>query len=316
MGAGANVNAFFGIMTMLIAVPTGVKVFNWLFTMYQGRVHFTTPMLWFLGFVTTFTIGGMAGVLMSVPPVDFQVHNSLFLVAHFHSVIIGGVLFGFFAAIAYWFPKVTGFLLNEKYGRWAFWCWFVGFLLAFLPLYVLGLMGATRRLNHYTEAAWHPFFLVASLGAAFITLGVVFQLIQFYVSFRDREKNRDLTGDPWNGRTLEWSIPSPPEEYNFAVLPEVDSRDAFWKMKQSNAKRAKPVYEAIVIPKPSAIPVILGAFAFLFCFAITWHILWATILGLVGVIGSMITRLADPHTDHVMSPAEVAACEAKHARPL
>src|SRR4051812_43060315 len=203
MGAGANVNAFFGIMTMLIAVPTGVKIFNWLFTMYRGRVRFTTPMLWFLGFVATFTIGGMAGVLMAVPPADFQLHNSLFLVAHFHTMIIGGVVFGYFAGLTYWFPKIFGFRLNERLGRYAFWCWLVGFLLAFVPLYILGFMGATRRLDHYDASlGWQQLFIVAALGVAIIVAGIGFQALQLIVSIKDRAKNRDITGDPWDARTL------------------------------------------------------------------------------------------------------------------
>ena len=192
MGAGASVNTFFGIMTMLIAIPTGAKIFNWLFTMYRGRVHFKTPMLWFLGFVFIFTTGGMTGVLMSIAPVDFQMHNSLFLVAHFHSMVIGGVLFGFFAGVTYWFPKFVGFTLNEKFGRYAFWCWFIGFLLAFMPLYVLGLMGAVRRLNHYgLDTGWHPLFVVAALGLCVIALGVGFQVLQIIHSIKERKKNRD-----------------------------------------------------------------------------------------------------------------------------
>nr|NGX27221.1 Cytochrome bo(3) ubiquinol oxidase subunit 1 [Chlamydiota bacterium] len=228
MGAGANVNAFFGIMTMIISVPTGVKVFNWLFTMYRGRVLFTTPMYWFLGFIVTFTVGGMAGVLMSIPGADFQMHNSLFLIAHFHSVIIGGVVFGFFAGYSYWFPKFLGFKLNEKLGKCAFWCWLIGFLVAFLPLYLLGLMGATRRLNHYDVLGWQPLFIVAALGVILILAGVGFQVLQVIVSVKQRKENQDTTGDPWNGRTLEWTTTSPPPFYNYAIIPEVHQRDPFW----------------------------------------------------------------------------------------
>jgi cytochrome o ubiquinol oxidase subunit 1 len=221
MGAGANVNAFFGIMTMVIAIPTGVKVFNWLFTMYRGRIRFNTPMLWFMGFVVTFTIGGVTGVMMSVPPADFQLHNSLFLVAHFHNMVIGGVVFGYFAGISYWFPKVFGFTLNERLGRYAFWCWIIGFATAFLPLYALGFMGATRRLDHYDSSmGWQSLFIVAGVGALIIGLGVVMQILQFIVSIKDRNKNRDTTGDPWNGRTLEWSTSSPAPVYNFAHLKD------------------------------------------------------------------------------------------------
>src|SRR3990167_5933747 len=235
MGAGGNVNAFFGIATMIIAIPTGVKIFNWLFTMYRGRVTFTTPMLWTIAFMTTFVIGGMTGVMMAVPVIDFQTHNSLFLVAHFHNAIIGGVLFGYLAGFSYWFPKAFGFKLNETLGKCAFWCWIVGFYTAFMPLYALGLMGMTRRLSHYDAATgWHPYLVVAAVGASIIAIGFIFQVVQLVVSFINREQYRDNTGDSWDGRTLEWSIPSPAPFYNFAVIPKVYSRDAFWEAKQQN----------------------------------------------------------------------------------
>ena len=232
MGAGADVNAIFGIATMIIAVPTGVKVFNWLFTMYGGRVVFATPMLWSIGFMVTFVVGGMTGVLLAVPPADFVLHNSLFLVAHFHNVIIGGVLFGAFAGYTYWFPKAFGFRLHEGLGKAAFWCWFIGFYVAFMPLYVLGLMGMTRRMQHYDVPAWHPWLLVAAAGAAVILAGIVLQIVQLAVSIRRREQLRDVTGDPWNGRSLEWATASPPPAFNFAVLPQVEGGDAYWGIKQ------------------------------------------------------------------------------------
>ena len=167
-------------MTMIIAVPTGVKVFNWLFTLYGGRVRFTTPLLWTLGFMCTFVIGGMTGVLLAIPPADFVLHNSLFLVAHFHNVIIGGVLFGAFAGYIYWFPKAFGFTLHEGLGKAAFWCWLVGFYLAFMPLYALGLMGATRRMQHYHETGWQPLMLVAMAGALVILAGIALTGLQLY----------------------------------------------------------------------------------------------------------------------------------------
>src|SRR5271168_1084457 len=235
MGAGADVNAFFGIATMIIAVPTGVKIFNWLFTLYGGRIRFTVPVLWALGFMVTFVIGGMTGVLMAIPPADFVLHNSLFLIAHFHNVAIGGVVFGVMAGISYWFPKAFGFTLNERLGKAVFWCWFIGFYLAFMPLYVLGLMGATRRMQHYSNMHWQPLMLVALAGAVLILLGIALTGVQLAVSIRRRELNRDVTGDPWNGRTLEWSTPSPPPAWNFAVAPQVDRADAFWAMKQLRA---------------------------------------------------------------------------------
>jgi cytochrome o ubiquinol oxidase subunit 1 len=316
MGAGANVNAFFGIMTMVIAVPTGVKVFNWIFTMYRGRVHFTTPMMWFLGFVVTFTIGGMAGVLMSVPAVDFQIHNSLFLVAHFHTMIVGGVLFGAFAGLTYWFPKFTGFRLNETLGKLAFGCWLGGFLLAFLPLYALGMMGATRRLDHYDPSmGWRWLFIVAAMGLALILAGVGFQVLQVGVSIWQRKKNLDTTGDPWNGRTLEWSTSSPPPFYNFAVIPKIESRDPFWAAKQSG-KTETLVYEDIELPKNSPIAIFIAGFAFLFGFGLIWHIWWLAIIGIIGIIVCMVARLTDTDTEYTITASDVAALEAKRIQNL
>ncbi len=309
MGAGANVNAFFGVMTMLIAVPTGVKIFNWLFTMHRGRVLFTTPMLWFLGFVLIFTIGGMTGVMMSMAPIDFQVHNSLFLIAHFHSVIIGGVVFAFFAAFSYWFPKITGFKLNERLGRYAFWNWMVGFILAFMPLYALGLMGATRRLDHYDAATgWQPLFIVSAVGAVIIFIGIGFQILQVIVSIKERKHNRDTTGDPWNGRTLEWATPSPPQEYNFAILPHVHDRDAFWTMKHAKTTH-KPHYEDIMMPKNTPLAPLIGGFAFLMGFCLVWHIMWLAALSLAGIIICMIVRLAEKETEHLITAKRVAELE-------
>lgn len=314
MGAGANVNAFFGIMTMIIAVPTGVKVFNWLFTMYRGRIRFTTPMLWFLGFVATFTVGGVAGVLMSVPAIDFQVHNSLFLVAHFHTMIIGGVLFGAFAGFTYWFPKFAGFKLNETLGKCAFWCWLIGFLAAFLPLYILGMMGATRRLDHYDASlGWQGLFIVAGVGVMIIMVGVGFQILQLIVSYLQRGTNRDLTGDPWDGRTLEWSTTSPPPFYNFAVTPEVTDRDAFWVMKQSKKSGVlvgESTHEAIHLPKNSGAGLAIAAFSFLVGFAIIWHIWWLAALALLGIVTSLILRLSADDTHHYIAAADIAKIEA------
>ena len=308
MGAGANVNSFFGIMTMVIAIPTGVKLFNWIFTMYRGRIHFTTPMLWFMGFVVLFTIGGMAGVLLAVPPIDFQLHNSLFLVAHFHMMIIGGVVFGYFSGLTYWFPKIFGFKLNERLGAYAFWCWAVGFVLAFTPLYILGLMGATRRLDHYDASlGWRPLFVVAGVGALTVIAGIGFQILQFIVSIIQRKQNLDTTGDPWDGRTLEWSTPSPVPVYNFAVTPVVTSRDAFWESKK--LPKLAPIYEDIELPKNSPLGIFIGGFSFIFGFGVIWHI-WSIVpVGLLGVIGCIIIRSMDDHTEYVLTAAEVEQME-------
>lgn len=317
MGASPNVNAFFGIMTILIAIPTGVKIFNWLFTKFRGNIDFKTPMLWFLGFLLNFSVGGMTGVLLSVPPIDYQVHNSLFLIAHFHGVIIGGVLFGFFAGITYWFPKITGFKLDENLGHYAFWLWFVGFLVAFMPLYMLGFMGATRRLNHYeASTGWHPLFVVACVGALIILCAVGLQVLQLIVSIKNRKHYSDTTGDPWNGRTLEWSIPSPPPLYNFAIVPKVDKRDAFWEMKKNSPEPKKTHYEDIHMPKNTPIGLFIGGFSLIFGFALTWHIFWLALIGFVGAIVCLIIRLSEDDIDiHYYIPAkEVEKIETEYAK--
>jgi cytochrome o ubiquinol oxidase subunit 1 len=280
MGAGANVNAFFGIMSMIIAIPTGVKVFNWLFTLYQGRARFEVPVLWSIGFMVTFVIGGLTGVLMAVPPADFVLHNSVFLVAHFHNVIIGGVLFGAMAGYTYWFPKAFGFTLDRRLGAVSFWCWQIGFYLAFMPLYILGLLGMTRRMQHYADQSWQPYLIVAEVGAIVILCGIVATIAQLIVSIRSRERRRDLTGDPWNGRTLEWSTASPPPVYNFAVLSQVNSLDAFWAMKHARTAGVPQHYQPIEIPKNSPNGFVTAFFAVVTGFALIWHIWWMTILGL------------------------------------
>ncbi len=311
MGAGANVNAFFGIMTMIIAVPTGVKIFNWLFTMFRGRLKFTAAMHWFLGFIIVFTVGGMTGVLMSIPAVDFQVHNSLFLIAHFHFVIIGGVLFGFFAGYMYWFPKFIGFKLNESLGKAAFWCWIIGFLTAFTPLFILGFMGATRRLNYYDVAEWQPLFLVAAIGVVIIFAGVGLLVLQLFVSIKKREEYKDETGDPWNGRNLEWSTTSPPPFYNFAHIPEVHSRDAFWEMKQSKQTLAKGNYEEIHMPKNSGLGFFIGLFSFSFGFALTWHMFLIAGICSLGILTCLIWRLFQKKTDYYVSVQEIEEIESR-----
>ncbi len=305
MGAGANVNAFFGIMTAVIAVPTGVKIFNWLFTMYRGRIRFATPMLWFMGFVVMFTIGGVAGVLLSVPAIDYQVHNSLFLVAHFHMMIISGVLFGYFAGLSYWFPKIFGFRLHEGLGKIAFWCWAIGFMLAFTPLYILGLMGATRRLDHYDASlGWQQLFIVAAIGVVFVFLGVAAQVLQLVLSIWQRDQRRDFTGDPWGGRTLEWSIPSPAPEYNFTTIPMVTARDQFWVDKRAG-KTAEPKYEDILVPKNTGAGVWIGGFAFATGFGMIWHMYWLALVGVLGIMVSVIVRACNDEPEYILKAKEV-----------
>jgi cytochrome o ubiquinol oxidase subunit I len=303
MGAGADVNAFFGIMSSIIAVPTGVKVFNWLFTMFRGRIVFTTPMLFAVGFMVTFVIGGLTGVLLAVPPVNFVIHNSAFLVAHFHNVIIGGVVFGALAGIHYWFPKAFGFTLDERLGKASFWCWLIGFYL------VLGLMGMTRRLQHISDPSWQPWLLVAEVGAIVIFCGILCQIAQLYVSIRTRERRLDLTGDPWNGRTLEWSTSSPPPAYNFAVLPNVEAIDAFWHMKRAVRTPVKPAYEAIEMPRNSPAGFITAFFAAVTGFALIWHIWWMAILGLVAAAVTVLIAGWSVDREREISAGEVAQME-------
>ena len=310
MGAGADVNAIFGIASMIIAVPTGVKVFNWLFTMYGGRVVFSTPILWSLGFMVTFVVGGMTGVLLAVPPADFVLHNSLFLVAHFHNVIIGGLLFGAFAGYSYWFPKAFGFRLHEGLGKAAFWCWIIGFYVAFVPLYVLGLMGMTRRMQHYDVAAWRPWLLVAAAGAAIILAGIILQVAQLAVSIRRREELRDETGDPWNGRSLEWATPSPPPAFNFAVLPRVEGEDAYWVTKQRARRQAglgeEPHYADIEMPRNSPTGFICAFFATFMGFALIWHIWWLVALAALGAYATFVVFAWRDRAEYVI-PAETVA---------
>ena len=311
MGAGADVNAFFGIMTMFIAVPTGVQVINWLFTMFRGRIIFASPIYWFFGFISTFTFGGMAGALMALPPVDYQVHNSLFLVAHFHTMIVGGALFGIFAGFSYWFPKIAGFKLNERLGKYAFWIWLVGFFVSFTPLYILGMMGATRRLDHYdASTGWQPLFMISLVGVIIIMCGVAIQVLQIIVSIIQRKQNRDLTGDPWNGRSLEWSTPSPAPFYNFAVIPEVHGRDAFWEMKKNKQKESIK-YEDIELPKNTPLGIYLAGFVFLFGLAMVWHATLFILIGLIGSIWIVILRTFDEHSEYTLTAAEVEKIEKK-----
>jgi cytochrome o ubiquinol oxidase subunit 1 len=313
MGAGANVNAFFGIMTMIIAVPTGVKVFNWLFTLYGGEVRFTSPVYWSLGFMVTFVIGGMTGVLLAIPPADFVLHNSLFLVAHFHNVIIGGVVFGAMAGYTYWFPKAFGFTLHEGLGKASFWCWFVGFYLAFMPLYALGLMGATRRMQHYTDTSWQPLMWVALAGAVVILTGLGLTIAQLVYSIKTRHRRRDKTGDPWNGRTLEWSTASPPPPWNFTVLPQVSGIDEFWRMKHGS-KNTPPRTEypaPIHVPRSSSLGFLTAFCAVTFGFAAIWHIWWMAILGFVGAIALTLRHSWQLNTEVQVSAKELAEFETR-----
>ncbi|MEO7904895.1 MAG: cytochrome o ubiquinol oxidase subunit I [Candidatus Saccharimonadales bacterium] len=312
MGAGSHVNAFFGIMTMIIGIPTGVKIFNWLFTMFRGRIRFDSPMIWFMGFVFLFTIGGMTGIMLAVPAIDYQMHNSLFLVAHFHNMIIAGVVYGFFAGITYWWPKIFGFTLPETLGKAAAYCWIFGFVFAFFPLYILGGMGATRRLNTYDDGGWQVLFIIAGCGAALIGVGVLCQLLQVFFGIKNRAKNRDITGDPWNGRTLEWSTTSPAPHYNFAVLPHVTDRDQFWEDKRNGITTTRTDYADIHMPKNSPLGLYVAGFAFLVGFGAVWHIAWMAIVGVVGVIACLLYRLSDDNTEMTITADELRIHEQQH----
>ncbi|WP_375186052.1 cytochrome o ubiquinol oxidase subunit I [Pseudoalteromonas sp.] len=313
MGSSANVNAFFGVMTMVIAVPTGVKLFNWLFTMYRGRLRITVPVLWTLGFMVTFTIGGMTGVLLAIPGADYVLHNSLFLIAHFHNTIIGGAVFGYLAGFAFWFPKAMGFKLDESWGRRSFWCWLIGFFVAFMPLYVLGFLGMTRRLNHTNNPDWNIWLYVAAGGAVIIMFGILFQVVQLVVSFKNREQLDDTTGDPWNGHTLEWASASPPQYYNFAKIPHVDDIDAWTDMKEKGlAYKQEASYSPIHMPKNTSAGVLMSAALTTFCFAMIWHIWWLAAFGLLGAIVVFIKRCYTSDVDYYVQPDEIVELETAH----
>ena len=316
MGSGASVNSFFGITTMIISIPTGAKIFNWLFTMFRGRIKFDVPMLWTMGFMVTFVIGGMTGVLLAVPPVDFVLHNSLFLIAHFHNVIIGGVLFGLFAGITYWFPKATGYKLDEFWGKMSFWFWLIGFYFAFMPLYVLGLMGVTRRVRHFEDQSLQIWFQIAAFGAVLIAVGIAAFIIQLVVSFMRRESLKDETGDPWDGRTLEWSTSSPPPPYNFAFTPRVHELDAWWQMKQHGFQRPESGFIPIHMPKGTWAGIVLSGISVVIGFALIWHMWLLAGVSFVALIGTAIYHTFNYDRDYYIPAEEVERIEAERTRVL
>jgi cytochrome o ubiquinol oxidase subunit 1 len=316
MGSGASVNSFFGITTMIISIPTGAKIFNWLFTMYKGRIRFELPMMWTIAFMVTFTIGGMTGVLLAVPPADFVLHNSLFLVAHFHNVIIGGTLFGMFAGINYWFPKAFGFKLDKKWGTVSFWCWVVGFYFAFMPLYVLGLMGVTRRMRYFDDPNLQIWFVIAAFGAALIAAGIGAFLLQIFVSIRNREALADHSGDPWGGRTLEWATSSPPPEYNFAFTPIVHDLDAWYDMKERKHERPVTGFKSIHMPSGTGTGVVLAGLSVAFGFAMIWYIWWLAGLALAGIFGTTIFHTFNYKRDFHIPVEDVIASEDARTRQL
>ncbi|MFD1796531.1 cytochrome o ubiquinol oxidase subunit I [Paracoccus aurantiacus] len=316
MGSGASVNSFFGIATMIISIPTGAKIFNWLFTMYKGKIRYELPMMWAVAFMLTFVIGGMTGVMLAVPPADFIVHNSLFLVAHFHNVIIGGVVYGVFAGINYWWPKAFGFKMNQFWGHVSFWCWVVGFWLAFMPLYVMGLMGVTRRLRVFDDPSLQIWFAIAALGAAVIAFGIFALIMQIFTSIRDREKLRDVTGDPWDARTLEWATSSPPPAYNFAFTPVVYDVDAWHDMKEHGYKRPLSGFKPIHMPKNTGTGVVLAAISVVLGFALVWHIWWLVVLSFPALIAAAIWHTFDYNRDFYIPEATVTETEDARTKAL
>ncbi|MBA4775214.1 MAG: cytochrome o ubiquinol oxidase subunit I [Rhizobiales bacterium] len=316
MGSGASVNAFFGITTMIISIPTGAKIFNWLFTMYKGRINFDVPMLWTIGFMITFVIGGMTGVLLAVPPADFVLHNSLFLIAHFHNTIIGGVVFGVLAGIVYWFPKAFGYRLDPFWGKLSFWFWFIGFYFAFMPLYILGLMGITRRLSQFEDNSLQIWFVIAAFGAFLIALGIASFVIQLIVSFLNREKLRDVTGDPYNGRTLEWSTSSPPPAYNFAFTPVIHDVDAWADMKKRGYSRPKEGFIPIHMPKNTGAGVIISAISVVLGFALVWHIWWLAALSMLAIIAVSIAHTFNYNREYYIPASDVSTVEAERTKLL
>jgi len=316
MGSGASVNSFFGITTMIISIPTGAKIFNWLFTMYRGRIRFEVPMLWTMGFMVTFVIGGMTGVLLAVPPADFVLHNSLFLVAHFHNVIIGGVLFGLMAGINYWFPKAFGYKLDDFWGKMSFWFWLVGFWMAFMPLYILGLMGVTRRMSHFQDMSLQIWFQIAAFGAVLIALGILSFIIQLVVSYRRRESLRDFTGDPWDGRTLEWSTSSPPPSYNFAFTPVIHDNDAWSDMKKRGYQRPIEGFRPIHMPKNTWAGIVIAGLSTLLGFALIWHMWPLAVLTALVLVGVTIFHTFNYKRDYHIDADEVVRTEGLRTRLL
>jgi cytochrome o ubiquinol oxidase subunit I len=309
MGSGASVNAFFGITTMIISIPTGAKLFNWLFTMYRGRIRFELPMMWTVAFMPTFVIGGMTGVLLAVPPADFVLHNGLFLIAHFHNVIIGGVVFGLMAGIVFWFPKAFGYMLDRLWGRISFWLWVAGFYFAFIPMYVLGFMGVTRRLNHFDDPSLQIWFIISTFGAVLIMSGIGAFLVQLVVSYLNREQLRDLTGDPWNARTLEWSTSSPPPAYNFAFTPVIHDQDAWWDMKRRGYERPLQGFRPIHMPSNTGAGAILAALSTVLAFALIWYIWWLAIVSFVALLAAAIAHTFNYDREFYLPAEEVIRIE-------
>jgi cytochrome o ubiquinol oxidase subunit 1 len=283
-----------------------VKIYDWMLTMFRGRVRFTVPMVYSIGFILLFVLGGMSGILLANPTVDYQVHNTVFLVAHFHNVAVPGVLFGMIAAYHFWFPKAFGFRLNERWGIFSALCWIFGFMLAFFPLYALGIMGLPRRTVAYTEPSYVPLEWAAFLGALLILAALAGLLVQLWVSIKHRDENRVFAGDPWDGRSLEWSMSAPPPEYNFAVIPVVRGRDAFTMAKEEGtAFQPRDAYADIELPKNSAMGPMIAAIGFALAFGLVWHIWWMVVLFFVAAVVTMIVRGFARDTTRIVMADEV-----------
>nr|WP_239565453.1 cytochrome c oxidase subunit I [Brevibacillus fulvus] len=304
-GLGPIANTLFGIATMLIAVPTGIKIFNWLFTMWGGQIRFTTANLFAVGFIPTFTIGGMTGVMLALPAADYQYHDSYFVVAHFHYVIVGGLVFGLFSGLYYWWPKMFGKMLNEKLGKWNFWTFFIGFHLTFFPQHFLGLMGMPRRVFTYLKNQDLDLGnFISSIGAIGMTIGTILFLANVVVAARSKKQ---APADPWDARTLEWAIPSPAPEYNFAQTPLVRGLDALWVEKMAGNKGMTPAEPlgSIHMPSPSFLPFLMsiGLFIAGYGFIFEHHVF--SVIGILIAFACMLMRsLKDDHGYHI-EPDEI-----------
>ncbi|PJN87599.1 cytochrome aa3 quinol oxidase subunit I [Bacillus sp. mrc49] len=310
MGHGAMVNGIFSITTMAIAVPTGIKIFNWLFTLWRGKIEFTVPMLYSLAFIPIFTIGGVTGVMLAMASADYQYHNTMFLVAHFHYVLIPGTVFAVLAGFTYWWPKIFNFQLSERIGKWAFWFIVVGFNVTFFPMFITGLDGQARRMYTYSEATGYgPLNMLSFVGALGLLIGFAFLVYNIYWSTRYAPRN--ITSDPWNARSLEWATHSPVPEYNFAIVPEVDSSQAFWDSKNNGPALFKGKYKEIHMPNNSGVPFVLGIIFFVWGFAMVFSMWIFAIIATLGIFACMAHRSFEKDHGHHISVEEIEETEKK-----
>lgn len=312
MGNSAAVNSFFSITTMAISIPTGVKIFNWIFTLHKGRIRFTVPMLWSIGFIPNFVIGGVTGVMLAMAAADYQYHNTYFLVSHFHYVLIAGTVFACFAGLIYWYPKMFGHRLNETIGKWVFWVFMIGFNVCFFPQYFLGLDGMPRRIYTYLESDnWFSLNAISTAGAFMMAIG--FALFVYNIYFSWRYEKRETTGDPWDGRSLEWATSSAvPPFYNFAKLPEVTDRDAFWTMKEKGIRlHADTNYEKVHMPSNTWLGFVMSFIMFIASFALVFSWFPLAIISGIGIFICMILRSFDYDEGYYVSAKEIQEIESK-----